>query len=79
MASKFFKSNINLGKTLQGMGKGESFVLELTENATFFDVQKSTQSYATRYKIKLITKALRAIDEDDQVIRLLKIIHNGLK
>lgn len=79
MASKFFKSKLNIGKKLQGMAQGESFVLELADNASFFDVQKNTQSYATRYKIKLLTSSLRAVNENDQVVRLLKIEHNGTK
>lgn len=79
MASKFFKSKLNIGKKIQGMKTGESFVLELSETSTFFEVQKNIQSYATRYKIRVVTESLKAINESDQVVRLLKITHKGNK
>lgn len=79
MASKFFKTKLNIGQKLQSMREGESFVMELSDNSTFFDCQKNTQSYATRYRIKLKTEALKAINEDDQVVRLLRVTHNGEK
>jgi len=79
MASKFFKTKLNIGQKLQSMREGESFVMELSDNASWFDGQKQIQSCATRYKIKLSTEALRAVSEDENVVRILRVMYKGLK
>ena len=79
MASKFFKTKLNIGQKLQSMREGESFVMELSDKGTFFDCQKNMQSYATRYRIKLANENLKAISENDQVVRLLRVTHKGVK
>lgn len=80
MASRFFKTKLNIGKKLQSMQEGESFVMELSDNEkSWFNCQKQIQSYATRYKIKLSTEALRAVSENENVVRILRVTHKGLK
>ena len=79
MASKFFKTKLNIGQKLQSMREGESFVMELSNSASWFEGQKQMQSYATKLRIKLSTEALRAVSENENVVRILRVTHSGLK
>tara|TARA_R110002051_G_C8516077_1_gene467163 strand:- start:10 stop:249 length:240 start_codon:yes stop_codon:yes gene_type:complete len=79
MASQLFKESINVSKLLKSLSENTSVVLEVSDGITFDYTQRSLQSYATRLKIKLVTDSLKAVSANDQVVRLVKITHKGLK
>lgn len=77
MASKFFKQEINLNKTLKSLSQSDSIVLEVADGVSFDDTQRALQAYASKLKIKLTTESLKAVSAADQVVRLVKIDHLG--
>lgn len=73
MANKLFTTNSNINELLRCLENNESIILELQKGATFAQAQRLVKSYALRNKLDIQNKGFRAIDNDDNVVKFLKI------